>query len=292
MDNFTNTTQPNLTHIPSKNWRRRTKSSTYYIGIYIQQDIPGSCKNLLDNISGEHLIQGRQYQITVKTIGSRLNAEDLYDTEDDAIGLIACNSKETQQTIKYFQRRKIPVFSLFYSISSSYLKGHITIESFKSGRTAAWYIANFCDEKPKIGLLYEHDDLNFFTEQEIGFRSFLREKNIQAEITEINTDTLAFSDLTQDHSLYNLDALYFISGKCRETDNMDSKLPKDPLIITNAMTSNRDILDFGLTDISMVISESEFLDKIIQCVSGSSTINSYKPNSFYVDLHPHCIESI
>jgi LacI family transcriptional regulator len=95
----------------------------------------------------------------------------------DCMAVVSAEHPIITDTIEKLADQGVPVFGLISPLSTRHSAGYIGIESWKVGRTAAWFFDHTCPESGELGILmgshrYRCQELN-----ESGFRSYFREHN-------------------------------------------------------------------------------------------------------------------
>lgn len=93
----------------------------------------------------------------------------------DAVSLIAGDHPLIGQAIAELKRNGIPVVTYITELSAPERAGHVGLDSWKVGRTAAWFIANTTCGPGRVALFignhrYRSQDVN-----DAAFRSYMRE---------------------------------------------------------------------------------------------------------------------
>lgn len=92
-----------------------------------------------------------------------------------AVGVVAAVHPLVSQAIETLQSRGVPVFALISQLSATGAVNYVGRDNWKSGRTAAWAIANVCKAPGKIGILVGNHRFRCQEMNESGFRSYFRE---------------------------------------------------------------------------------------------------------------------
>ncbi len=272
------------------------QSALHRIGIYVQGKIPTNYKILLEQIHGVYPNCGDGYEINIIYINENDQLEEEFNLKYDSIGIVTDSSEASYQAIHFLRQFNIPVFTLFKAVSSHELKGHIDVSAFKSGKTAAWYLLTRCTNAPRIGLLFAQDDYDFFSEHEIGFRSYIREQTPKATITEIITDNTNTTDLNMLKIAKDCNALYLMSGdQSLSIEQLSALKQTNPnlIIVANNIIDSNAPIQHKLVDVSLSASRQIYVEKIIQCVQDEKRSSvGYRPSTFDVEQQMKCIANL
>lgn len=93
----------------------------------------------------------------------------------DAVGVVAAEYPEVVFAIETLHSQNKPVCSLISNLSAGCSVGYVGLDNRKVGRAAAWGLAHLCKKPGKLGIMLGSHRYRCQEQNEIGFRSYLRE---------------------------------------------------------------------------------------------------------------------
>ena len=94
----------------------------------------------------------------------------------DAVALIAGAHAHISRAIDTLHEQGVPVFGAITELSATRPVGFVGIDNWKVGRQAAWAIANTVRRPGKVGIIFGSHRYRCQELNEMGFRSFFRER--------------------------------------------------------------------------------------------------------------------
>lgn len=136
----------------------------------------------------------------------------------DAVAIATADHQLVNQAVEELAAKEKPVFAVISDITTSAKAGYVGIDNRQLGRVAGWYATRLVKPGPEIALLVGTHRHLCQEQREMGFRSFLREHEIEVSrtLTTFETDRGAYEatlDLLK--SRPELGALFVIGGGLR-----------------------------------------------------------------------------
>lgn len=102
----------------------------------------------------------------------------------DGLAVVAAEHPRITEAINSLNQSKIHTVSLISELSASCGVGYVGLDNHKAGRTAAWAFHHLCSQQGKIATLIGSHRYRSQEQNEMGFRSYFREKNLGFELLE------------------------------------------------------------------------------------------------------------
>lgn len=93
----------------------------------------------------------------------------------DVISVVAAQHPQISRAIDTLSANGVPTIALISEHSAKGVAGFVGTDSVKLGRTAAWALDRICQKPGKIGIIVGSHRYRCHEQNEIGFRSYLRE---------------------------------------------------------------------------------------------------------------------
>jgi LacI family transcriptional regulator len=177
---------------------------------------------LAEETRANPLIQGTPRVLFVDNLDPTAVAEQMNQLAKtvDALAVVTANHPHVSRAIDSVADRGIPVFALISELTAQSRIAYVGLDNFKVGRTAAWTISGLCRKPGKVGILVGSHRYRCQDQNEIGFRSYLREHAPNFSLIEPLTsleDSRYSAEITRDLVARNPDlvGLYVAGGGIR-----------------------------------------------------------------------------